>query len=235
MLTHFVREIFCFYNFNNQPIVRRSLEISLAGWHNILFFGPPSSDKSIAAHLLHKAYFGQKVQNKIPIIATFNPCPCGNLGLANKVCRCRKYDIKDYWKKVLDVHLDKFDMRVPVESIQKRDWEYEKCRIDENIIPRLKIASDMQEKRFSNESYSRNGSLYGDSLKRYCKLDNETRLFFLEAVNQMALSDKACLSIMKISRTIADLNGCKNIERDHFLEALYYRRFGGLNFFWKEF
>ena len=92
----------------------------------------------------------------------------------------------------------------------------------------------IQEDRFRGDSFSRNARIPAGAVKRYCKLDEETRGLFTETVSKLSLSSRACHSVLKIARTIADLNVCENIERDHFLEAVYYRRYGDRDIFWNE-
>jgi len=229
-----IRGFLNFPDILGQPVLKRSLEICAAGRHHILLFGPPGSWKNQALRELSRIETPNIKKTRFHHVIISNPCPCGNLGIEKKICTCSVYDLRRYWRKIGGVYLDTFDMRVPVQPIDPAylfSGEGESC---ESIKRRVEAAVKMQEERFSEELFSRNGGIPAGAVKQYCKLDEEIRILFTETVRKLSLSSKACHSVLKISRTIADLNQCLNIERDHFLEAVYYRRYGDRDIFWNE-
>ena len=237
-----------------QPILKRSMEICAAGMHNILLFGPSCSGKTMAAKRLPgilsdlksgespeinkisliKAGHDREYSEDLQLIMIVNPCPCGNLGKENSVCICSINEIYRYWKKIGVFLLDRIDMRVPVKPVDPAYLLTGESETSESIKKRVVRAAVMQERRYKNETYVRNGRIPVTAIKKYCSLDEETRALFSETVSKLSLSPGACHSILKIARTIADLNECENIEQYHFLEAVYYRRYGDRDIFWNE-
>ena len=168
------------------------------------------------------------------LVMAANPCPCGNLGKESSACVCSINEIHRYWKKIGGALLDRIDMRVPVKPVDPAYLLEGESESSECIKKRVDAAVAMQNKRYSGENFSRNARIPAGAVKKYCKLDEETRILFTCTVSKLSLSSRACHSVLKISRTIADLNGCESIERDHFLEAVYYRRYGDRDIFWNE-
>jgi len=168
------------------------------------------------------------------LVMAANPCPCGNLGKESSACVCSLNDIHRYWKKIGGALLDRIDMRVPVKPVDPTYLLTGESESSEKIKRRVEAAVVLQEERFAGESFSRNARIPAGAVKKYCRLDEETRTLFTETVSKLSLSSRACHSVLKISRTISDLYGCEDIERDHFLEAVYYRRYGDRDIFWNE-
>jgi magnesium chelatase family protein len=169
------------------------------------------------------------------LVMAANPCPCGNLGKEGSVCSCSIIEIHRYWNKIGGPLLDQIDMRVPLKPVDPAYHNFLEIESSHTIKNRVMKAVASQDKRFQGEPYSRNARIPAGSVKKYCSLDDETRILFTETVRRLSLSPRACHSILKIARTIADLQGCTNIERDHFLEAVFYRRYGDRDIFWNEF
>jgi magnesium chelatase family protein len=168
------------------------------------------------------------------LVMAANPCSCGNLGKDSSACVCSINEIHRYWKRIGGALLDRIDMRVPVKPVDPSYLLTGESESSQSIKLRVEAAVIMQEERFVSENFSRNARIPAGSVKKYCKLDDETRAIFIETVSKLSLSSRACHSVLKIARTIADLNGCEHIERDNFLEAVYYRRYGDRDIFWNE-
>ncbi|MBB6478997.1 YifB family Mg chelatase-like AAA ATPase [Spirochaeta isovalerica] len=166
------------------------------------------------------------------LVMAANPCPCGNLGKEGSACVCSANEIHRYWKKIGGALLDRIDMRVPVKPVDPAYLLEGVSESSLSIRTRVESAVKMQEERFADEVFSRNARIPAGAVKKYCKLDEETRVLFTETVSKLSLSSRACHSVLKIARTIADLEESSDIQKDHFLEAVYYRRYGDRDIFW---
>jgi len=166
------------------------------------------------------------------LVMAANPCPCGNLGKDGSACVCSANEIHRYWKKIGGALLDRIDMRVPVKPVDPSYLLSGESESSFQIKDRVEKAVEMQKKRYGKEEYSRNGRIPAGAVKIHCPLDEETKILFTETVRKLSLSSRACHSVLKIARTIADLDESENIQRDHFLEAVYYRRYGDRDIFW---
>ncbi len=256
-------EIPDFSSIIGQPILKRSMEIGIAGMHNLLFFGPPGVGKSIVVGCLvgilpllsgcesirvKNDWFKSKgISQSITTIyekpndifnyqfvLTSSSCLCGNLGIDEFVCSCSIREIEHFWVSTLGIFLDKIDIRIPVKSIEITQKFF---GIDESsrcVKKRIEKAFLIQKNRFVSERYSRNSRIPVSDIKKYCLVAGETEALYHKARRKFQLTPKACYSVMKIARTIADLSESKNIERNHFLEALYHRRYGDRDIYWRE-
>lgn len=212
------------------PIVKRALEISVAGGHGILFFGPPVFQDFLIFKALDRFHPESK-----KLILSANACPCGNLGREERVCNCSKYELKSYWKKIKGRNPDSIQMRVPVKLFDSNHATTGKIPESSlRVQVRINSALAMQEERYRNESFCNNGDIPNELTNKFCKVDNEIKELFTESIKKIRLSTIDCLSLLKISRTIADLSASRNIEIDHFLEAVHYRRYGDRDIYWNE-
>ena len=216
------------------PILKRALEICSAGLHNVLLFGPPDSGIDQVVRALKEIAQTDNEVGQAQQILIAGACPCGNLGIDVKICRCSQYDLRRYWKRFGGVDLVRFDMRVPLIPPEPPPLLFAKYESMKSIRKRINDAMSIQKTRFTGKPYSCNTRIPTEALKDYCRLDDETRTLFTETVRLLSLSPQACHSILKITRTIADLHDCMDIGRDHFLEAVYYRRYGDRDIFWHE-
>jgi magnesium chelatase family protein len=167
------------------------------------------------------------------LVLAANPCPCGNLGINAKVCMCSANEINRYWKKLGGAILDRIDMRIPVKPVAPEilvnSQGYESST---DILKKVNNAVEIQENRFKNENFDRNSKIPAAKINKYCNLDNTTGGLFISAVRKFSFSNRACNSILKIARTIADTNGSEEITNSHLLEAVQYRRYGDIDYFW---
>ncbi len=160
-------------------------------------------------------------------VAAQNPCPCGYWGDQERQCTCTSHQIIKYQKKISGPLLDRIDIhlevpRIKFEKLSKE--ELSESSID--IRKRVKNARLTQEKRFS-DNYKKNiltNSEMGQrEIKKYCPLDDESKKILKQAVEQMNLSARAYFRIIRIARTISDLEKSKDITAKHIAEALQYR------------
>jgi len=162
---------------------------------------------------------------KFLLIAAQNPCPCGYLSDPDKRCCCTPTQIMRYQKKVSGPLLDRIDIHIEVPRVK-----YDKLAGDivaepsHKVRTRVEKAREVQRERFGKKSKTKSNSEMGSKeIKIHCKLDKEAEQMLKLAVESMKLSARSYHRLLKIARTIADLEGSKSINKDHIAEALQYR------------
>ena len=161
------------------------------------------------------------------LIAAMNPCPCGFYGDSQKPCTCAHAIVTKYQKRISGPLLDRIDMHIEVPRV-----EYEKLSGDrvgessECIRARVQAARNIQHGRFSSTGSSDivcNADMRVGEIRQFCKLQEESQSLMRAAMSQLNLSARSYHRILKLSRTIADLAGCDEIQNVHLAEALQYR------------
>ncbi|MCK5021869.1 MAG: YifB family Mg chelatase-like AAA ATPase [Candidatus Pacebacteria bacterium] len=158
------------------------------------------------------------------LIATMNPCPCGNYG-TKKECICSPIQLTNYQRKISGPIIDRIDMWVEVANIDhhklsEKDDSLEKTNI---IKKRVEEARNIQEKRFKNSKSKFNSNMSAKDIEKMIDLDTKTKDILNQSATQLELSARAYHKIIKLAQTIADLNQSKKILPEHILEALQYR------------
>ena len=157
-------------------------------------------------------------------VASMNPCPCGYYNSNEKQCNCTSDQIKKYTSKISGPLLDRIDIQIEVQSV-----EYQKLNNDKNeensekIRKRVNEARKIQLKRYKEYNIFSNSELTPQLIERYCNLDSKSRKILELAFEKLGLSARAYSRILKVARTIADLENSKNIEINHLAEAIQYR------------
>lgn len=155
-------------------------------------------------------------------IAAMNPCPCGLLGHPDKPCRDSKAERERYLKKISNPLLDRIDLHIDVLALRYRDFlEAERGETSETIRKRVCLARKIQYGRL--KGWRTNASLTSGELRQFCPLDSDCKQVIRQAMDVMGISARACDRLLKVARTIADLNGKETIDRSHLMEALAYR------------
>ena len=159
------------------------------------------------------------------LIAAMNPCPCGHATDPNKVCKCSSYAVERYRSKISGPLLDRIDMHVQVSAIPLIELQSKrKQESSSDIKKRVMRARKIQEDRCKNSQYIFwNSNLSTDQIKSVCSLPKEANHLLENAMNQLNLSARSYHRILKVSRTIADLEGSDRILSNHIAEALHYR------------
>ncbi|MFP4363796.1 MAG: YifB family Mg chelatase-like AAA ATPase [Spirochaetia bacterium] len=166
------------------------------------------------------------------LILAANPCPCGNLGKDRGVCVCSPREIGAYWKRIGGPLLDRIDIRVPLDPIPAGQMISGESESSAQISARVAQAAEIQRHRYKRLSFSSNARMHPGEVRNFCPLSEKAELQFTKAVEKLGLSNRACHSIIKVARTIADLEGHQNIQEDDLLEAVWHRRYGDSDFFW---
>ncbi len=161
------------------------------------------------------------------LIASMNPCPCGNYGSTTKQCKCSPNQIHNYLSKLSGPLMDRIDMYIEVDNISYQDisGEIEEEK-SEDIKARVDKARAIQTQRFNNlngQKIHSNSKMTQSMIKKYCKLNKESNNMLEYAFDALKLTARAYNRILKVARTIADLDGCENIESRHIFEAINYR------------
>jgi len=210
-------------------------EISLAH-HGVLFLDElpefdrrvletlrqPLEDRSI---LISRAGMGVRYPASFTLVGAMNPCPCGFLGDAQKACTCTLLDIQRYRRRLSGPLLDRVDLfvdvpRVPVDDLFSR----RKAEAAESVAARVQRARATQWKRYEGwAGVYANAGLQGDALHEFCRLSAEAETLVKRAVARFHLSARAYVRVLRVARTIADLDHSANIHETHLAEAVQYR------------
>lgn len=158
------------------------------------------------------------------LIASMNPCPCGNYGSSKAECTCTPQQIHNYHNRLSAPLLDRIDIHVEVDSVEYSDIASDnmsECSCD--VQKRVSAARQIQTKRFAQSGLHCNSQMKSSQLKQYCALDRECQQLLENSFVTLNLSARGYNRVLKVARTIADLEGCENINRNHIFEALQYR------------
>ena len=157
-------------------------------------------------------------------VASMNPCPCGFYGSKEKECTCTPITISNYIGKISGPLLDRIDIQIEVSPVKyKKLDDNNKLESSKEIKERVNMARQIQQNRYKEDDIYSNSQLTPKLIEKYCKLDNECRNIMELAFNKLGLSARAYGRILKVSRTIADLDKKDNIEKNHIAEAIQYR------------
>ncbi len=160
------------------------------------------------------------------LIAAMNPCPCGNVGSKNKVCICKPSDIDRYKRKLSGPIMDRIDLWISVGSVDyKKLGGEEKGEKSEQIKGRVVGARNIQKNRFKKfgKKINTNSEMNVKDLENMAKLQKEVRDLLDNSAERLGLSARAYHRVIKIARTIADLENSEEIKQNHILEAIQYR------------
>ena len=166
-----------------------------------------------------------KYPAKFMLVGAMNPCPCGFLGDKEKECTCSEYQIQRYRSKLSGPLLDRIDLVINVPRLTTEELVNMKSDAEPSIKIRERVvkARKIQAKRYENEGIFTNSELNSKQIKKYCKLDEKTSEFLKIAAQKYQLSGRKFDRILKLSRTIADLNDSENITLEHVTLALQYK------------
>lgn len=208
-------------------------EISLAH-HGVLFLDElpefskqtlellrqPLEDKTIT---LSRANISLEFPSDFILLATMNPCPCGYLGDAGRECRCSASSIIKYRSKLSGPLMDRIDLQVELPNLGFDEMhQAPRGELSTEIRERVINASGIQKKRF-NIVGKNNSNMSHKEIRTYCELNSEGRRLLSEASKKFNLSGRGYDSVLRVSRTIADLDQNEAIEVWHVAEAIGYR------------
>ena len=162
----------------------------------------------------------------ITLVAAMNPCPCGNFGNPHRICTCTPAQIHRYRSKISGPLLDRIDIHIEVPSVQYDDLsKIADGDTSEEIKKRVNAARKIQLERYKNDGITSNAQLTAAMLDKYCALGDDENRIMKSAFDRLGLSARAHSKILKVARTIADLDKSDDIKKSHIAEAIQYRNF----------
>ncbi|MBR5646442.1 MAG: YifB family Mg chelatase-like AAA ATPase [Treponema sp.] len=154
------------------------------------------------------------------LLMAVNPCPCGNYGSKTKICLCSGKLIEQYWKKISAPLLDRIDLRVFVDNETKDSYSREGLettgKIREGVARAVKVQRERQPVK--------NARLSPQEIEMFCTIDSESRKLLDIGIQKYGFSPRATASLLKVSRTIADIDGSDKICEKHVQEAIELRK-----------
>ncbi len=162
--------------------------------------------------------------SKMMLISSMNPCPCGYYGSEDKKCSCTQDQISKYMNKISGPLLDRIDIHIEVKSVKFDELSSNESEESSEIIKeRVNKAREIQIERYKEDGIFSNSELTPELIKKYCPLDDEGKTLLKNAFETLGFSARAHDRVLKLARTIADLEGSQNIKRNHIAEAILYR------------
>ena len=157
------------------------------------------------------------------LVASMNPCPCGYYGSNVKECTCTEKQRNEYRSKISGPILDRIDIQVQVPAVKYEKLEGKVGESSEVIRDRVNKARQIQWERYKNLNIYSNSELTPKLIEKVCKLNDVSKVILRKSFENLNLSARAYSRILKVARTIADLDGSKDIESIHVIEAIQYR------------
>lgn len=162
-----------------------------------------------------------KYPSNFMLIVSMNPCPCGNFG-SEKECRCSSIQRSRYLNKISGPLLDRLDIVVEMAGITYREIDSDE-KVDSSKVIRKRVNTARLLQYNRNGNCKANGSMDAKDIESHIKLDGETKKVLEFAFERLGLSARAYYRILRVARTIADLEGSGDIKKEHIMEALSYR------------
>ncbi len=160
----------------------------------------------------------------IMLIASMNPCKCGYFGDSRRQCTCTPTQINRYRSRISGPLLDRIDIQVEVSNVDYDDLSStENSETSAEIKKRVNKTRKLQLERYKDYNIYSNSQLDAGMLKKFCPLGEEENAILRAAFDNLGLSARAHSRILKVARTIADLEGSENIKSEHIAEAIQYR------------
>src|ERR1051325_6864376 len=186
-------------------------------------FRQPLEDQKVT---ISRASMSLTFPSSFMLAAAMNPCPCGFWNDPTRECRCTPLQIQRYVGRISGPLLDRIDIHIDVPAVRFRELTGDTPPDAENsakIRERVINARSRQRDRFSGEGIFSNASMTPRLIRKHCRIDSESEIMLERAMARLGLSARAYDRILKVSRTIADLEGSEDIQSPHVAEAVHYR------------
>lgn len=182
----------------------------------------PMEDKTVT---ISRAATSLTFPSNFTLVASMNPCPCGYFG-SSRECKCSPMQIQRYVGKISGPLMDRIDIHIDVPAVkfdELRGRTVEECDSSATIRERVNKARDVQLGRLSGDGVYSNSAMSPKQIRKYCELDSQSEELLERAMSRQGLSARAHDRILKVARTIADLESSENIQPGHISEAINYR------------
>jgi len=158
------------------------------------------------------------------LVASMNPCPCGYLGDQKNQCRCSIPQVQKYRAKISGPLLDRIDLHVEAPAVDLSELSNQSnSECSDTVRERVEQSRMIQKERFQGNGIISNAFMMKSDIDKFCKLSTDNHSLLINAMNKLSLSARAYDRILKVSRTIADMESSKDIKKEHILEAIQYR------------
>jgi magnesium chelatase family protein len=158
------------------------------------------------------------------LIAAMNPCPCGYFTDPRHTCRCTSHQIHRYRSKISGPLLDRIDIHLDVPAVSQKDLMLGvRSEPSDAIRKRVVAARRLQNRRMKQTKIYSNAQMASRHIRKYCRIGKDAARVLESAIDRLGLSARAYNRILKISRTIADLEAVVDIQLHHVMEAIQYR------------
>lgn len=181
----------------------------------------PLEEKSVT---ISRAKTSATYPAEFMLVGAMNPCPCGYYGDAMQSCACTEKEVVKYQRRISGPLMDRIDMFVDVPRV-----DYEKLVMppadtgSQQARERVSVAADLQAQRFRGSELLANAQMGPVEVWDHCVMSKDAKGVMQSAMNSLRLSARSCHRVLKVARTIADLDGSEKIEQDHLSEAVQYR------------
>ncbi|MGI8786905.1 MAG: YifB family Mg chelatase-like AAA ATPase [Pyrinomonadaceae bacterium] len=182
----------------------------------------PMEDKQVT---ISRAAASLTFPANFTLVASMNPCPCGYFG-SQRECKCSPLQIQRYVGKISGPLLDRIDIHIDVPAVNFKELRGRGVPVgdsSETIRGRIIKAREIQLKRFAGDGIFSNSAMSSAQIRRFCQLNSESETLLERAMLKQGLSARAHDRILKVARTVADLEASENIESNHISEAINYR------------
>lgn len=175
----------------------------------------------------YSLYTKNGIAEKIPadflLVATANPCKCGNLFEGADKCMCSRVQIRNRLSKISLPVADRIDIQIPVRSVKFSEYEVRTGESSETVRKRIERTMDIQTQRYKNMELKQNGRVGRHMIERYCKTKADAKSLIENAVNDLGFSIRGIEKVLRVARTIADMECREEISKYDVAEALGYR------------
>lgn len=177
--------------------------------------------------IISRAQTSIKYPADFMLLGAMNPCPCGFLGDSQKQCSCSEFQIQRYRSRLSGPLLDRIDLQIEVPRLSPEELLNMKDDSEPSgeIRKRVVNARQIQAQRYKNTNILNNSELNSDLIKKFCRIDENSKNMLKSAIIKFNLSGRSYDRILKLARTIADLDGSQDISQSHIAQALQYRTF----------
>lgn len=173
---------------------------------------------------ISRASSSQVYPAKFLLVAAQNPCPCGYAGDQEMSCSCSPAQLQRYSTKISGPLLDRLDLVVNVQRVKNNHLlKPSLAEKTDKVRLRVEKTRKIQAKRFENEGITTNNEMRNKQIQQYCQLDSGAQTLLENAMLKLRLSARAYMRVLKVSRTIADMEDANQITSKHLAEALQYR------------